>query len=120
MDTTCQFIARDAHAIALNAFAKAHVPLPEFPALCPATVPLALPSMTTAPVFPSPVVQWVSVPEALYDTAPVLTLCPSVVPRTFSHVLDPDHSVHRWLKTTGNQAGATAAVAKNQSSTVAQ
>ena len=97
MNTTRQFMARDAQAIALDAFAKAHEPLPEFPALCPAAVPLALPSMAPAPVFPSPVVQWVSVPEALNDVAPVLALCPSVVPLELTEFLNPDHSVRSWL-----------------------
>ncbi len=96
IDTNRQFMARDAQAIALDAFAKAHEPLPEFPALCPAPVALALPSTAPAPVFPSPVVQWVSVPEALNDTAPMLALCPTVVPMVFSSFVS-DHSVQRWL-----------------------
>ena len=97
MNTTRQFMARDANAIALDAFAQAHAPLPEFLALCPVAVPLALPSMAPAPVFPSPVVQWVSVPEALNDTAPMLALCPTVVPMAFSQFLKPDHSIRGWL-----------------------
>ena len=52
--------------------------------------------MAPAPVFPYPVVQWGSVPEALNDMAPVLTLCPSVVPIAFSSFV-PDDSVQRWL-----------------------
>jgi hypothetical protein len=96
MNTTRQFMARDAQAIALNAFAQAHAPLPEFLALAPAAVPLALPLMAPAPVFPSPVVQWFSVPEALNDMAPALTLCPSVVPMVFSSFV-PDDLVQRWL-----------------------
>jgi hypothetical protein len=91
IDTTRQFFARAAHA----AFAHAHEPLPEFPALCSAPVPLALPSMAP-PDFPSPVVQLVSVPEALDDMAPVLTLCPTLEPIAFSSFV-PDHSVRRWL-----------------------
>jgi hypothetical protein len=74
IDTTRQFMARDAHAIALDAFVHAHAPLPKFPALCPAAVPLARPSMAMAPVFPSP-----------------------VVPMALSQFLDPDHCVQRWL-----------------------
>ena len=35
-------MARDAHAIALDAFAQGHEPMPEFLALPPATVPLVL------------------------------------------------------------------------------
>jgi hypothetical protein len=97
IDTTRQFIARDAHAITLDAFAHAHAPLPELPAFPPAGVALALPSMATAPVFPCPVVQWVSVPEALNDMAPALTLCPSVVPMDLTQFLNPDHSVRSWL-----------------------
>jgi hypothetical protein len=46
----------DAKAIALNAFALADEPLPAFPALCPAAISLAMPSMATAPVFLFPVV----------------------------------------------------------------
>jgi hypothetical protein len=95
IDTTRQFMARDAHAIALDAFAHAHAPLPEFPALPPAALPLALPSMASTPVFPSPVVQWVSIPEALDDVAPVLTLYPAVVPMALSSFV-PDDSVQRW------------------------
>jgi hypothetical protein len=34
----------NAHAIALYTFAQDHDPLPELPALCPATVTLALPA----------------------------------------------------------------------------
>jgi hypothetical protein len=101
MNTTRQFMARDAQAIALDAFAHAHEPLLEFPALCPAAVPLALPSilpsMAHAPIFPSPVVQWVSMPEALDDKTPVLTLCPSVVPMPFSSFLAHNDSIHNWL-----------------------
>jgi hypothetical protein len=41
-DTTRQFMDRDAQAITLSAFAQAHEPLPELPALAPAAVPLAL------------------------------------------------------------------------------
>jgi len=52
--------------------------------------------MATAPVFPYPVVQWVSVPEILDDMAPVLTLCPTLVLITFSSFVR-DHSVRRWL-----------------------
>jgi hypothetical protein len=52
--------------------------------------------MATVPVFPSPVVPWVSVPEALDDVAPVLALCPTVVPMAFSSFVS-DHSVQRWL-----------------------
>jgi hypothetical protein len=77
-------MARDAQVIALHTFAHIHEPLPEFSALCPAAVTLALPSTAPAPVFPSPVVQWVSMPEALDDKTPVLALCPSVVPMPFS------------------------------------
>ena len=97
MNTTRQFMARDAQAIALDAFAHIHEPLPDFPALCPAAATLALPSIAPAPVFPSPVVQWVSVPEALDDAAPMLTLCPSVVPMDLTQFLNPDHSVRSWL-----------------------
>jgi hypothetical protein len=43
IDTTRQFMARDAEAIAFSSFALAHAPLPKFPALAPAAVPLALP-----------------------------------------------------------------------------
>jgi hypothetical protein len=52
--------------------------------------------MATAPVFPAPVVQWVSVPEILDDKAPVLTLSAAVVPIAFSLFI-PDDSVQRWL-----------------------
>jgi hypothetical protein len=97
IDITLQFMARDARAIALHSFAQANAPLPEFPALCPAAVTLALPSMTPAPVFPSPVVQWLPTPEVLDDAAPVLALCPAVVPMAFSQFLAHDHSVRSWL-----------------------
>jgi hypothetical protein len=97
MNTTRQFMARDAQAIALDAFAQAHAPLPEFPALPPAPVALALPSMAPAPVFPSPVVQWVYVAEALDDIAPVLALCPAVVPLPLAQFLNPNDSIQHWL-----------------------
>ena len=43
--------------------------------------------MAPAPVFPFPVVQWVSAPEVLAvdnDVALVLALCPTVVPIAFN------------------------------------
>jgi hypothetical protein len=44
IDTTLQYMDRDAHLITLSAFAQAHTPLPEFPAApsccCPASVAL--------------------------------------------------------------------------------
>jgi hypothetical protein len=55
-------------------------------ALCPAAVPLALPSM---------LLPMAHAPEALDKIAPVLALCPAVLPMAFSQFLDPDHSVHR-------------------------
>jgi hypothetical protein len=82
-DTTRQFMARDAQAITLSCFAQAHEPLPEFPALAPAAVPLAL-----LPMAPNP--------EAPVDIAPGLTLYPMVVPMAFS-LFVPDDSVRRWL-----------------------
>ena len=87
MNTTRQFMARDAHAIALDAFAHAHEPLPELLALCPAAVPLALPSVVLPMAHAS---------EALDDVAPVLRLFPAVVPMAFSSFV-PDDSVQRWL-----------------------
>jgi hypothetical protein len=96
LDTTRQFFARDAQAIALVAFAYAHEPLSHFLALPPSPVALALPSMAHAP-FPSPVVQWVSVPEALNDMAPVLALCPTVVPLPLTQFLNPNDSIQHWL-----------------------
>jgi hypothetical protein len=83
-------------AITLNALAQAHEPLPDFPALCPAAVTLALPSMAPAPVFPSPVVPMAPTSEALDNETPVLALCPMVLPMAFS-LFVPDDSVHRWL-----------------------
>jgi hypothetical protein len=83
--TTRQFMARDAQAIALSAFAQAHEPLPEFPALALAVGPLAL-----LPMAPNL--------EVLDDIAPVLTLYPTVmpIPMAFS-LFVPDDSVRRWL-----------------------
>ena len=40
IDTTSQFMTRDARAITLDAFAQSHEPLPELLALCPAVVPM--------------------------------------------------------------------------------
>jgi hypothetical protein len=82
-DTTRQFMARDAQAIALSCFAQAHEPLPEFPALAPAAGPLALLPMA-------------SNPEAPDDIALGLTLYPMVMPMAFS-LFVPDDSVRRWL-----------------------
>jgi hypothetical protein len=90
-------MARDAHTITLDAFAQAYATLPEFPALPPAAVLLALPSMAPAPVFPAPVVQWVSASEALDDVTAVLALCPTLVPMTFSQFLAHDDSIRSWL-----------------------
>jgi hypothetical protein len=77
-------MARDAHAIALSAFAQTHEPLPEFPVLPPAPVALALPSMASAP-------------EVLDDVAPVLALCPAAVPIPFSSFLAHNDSIRTWL-----------------------
>lgn len=96
IETTSQFMARDAHAIALSAFAHAHEPLPNFPALCPAAVPLALPSMLL-PMAPDPVMPMASTAEDLDDVAPVIMLYPSVVPEALSTFIQPDDSVRRWL-----------------------
>jgi hypothetical protein len=70
--------------IALSVFAQAHEPLPDFPALCPAAVPLVLPSMASAP-------------EALDNIVPALALYPAVVPLELSLFLNPDHSICGWL-----------------------
>lgn len=75
IDTTLQYMDRDADLIALSAFAQAHAPLPEFPALPPAAVPLVLPSMLL-PMAPAP--------EALDDVPPVLALYPVVGPIAFN------------------------------------
>jgi hypothetical protein len=42
------------------------------------------------------VVQWVSVPE-VFPVAPVLALCPAVLPIAFTQFLNPDHSIRKWL-----------------------
>lgn len=83
-----------------HAFTNAHEPLPAFPALCPAAISLAMPSMATALVFPSPMVHWVSVPEALDDKAPVLALYPPVEPITFSSFVTEDLGQHPHLRFT--------------------
>ncbi|MCG9893047.1 MAG: hypothetical protein MH252_18490 [Thermosynechococcaceae cyanobacterium MS004] len=67
----------------------------EFPALPPAPVALALPSMASA----------VSMTLALGLTllagsvATGMTLCSAPMPMTFSQALDPDHAIWRWLST---------------------
>ena len=38
-----------------------------------------------------------SAPEALDDIVPVLALCPSVLPMTLTHFLDPNDSIQRCL-----------------------
>lgn len=88
---------RDTHAIALGAAADANEPLPEFPALPPAALPLNLPSV---PSMSSLLLPMPTAADGLDDIAPVLALCPSVLPMAFSQVLDPDDSVHRWLTST--------------------
>jgi hypothetical protein len=88
-DTTRQFMARDAHAIALHSFAQAHAPLPELLALCPAAVPLALPSalpMASAPDL-----------TADDDVDRVILIYPTVVPNAFSQFLTPGDSIQQWL-----------------------
>ena len=92
IETTSQFMARDAQAVALNAFA--HAPLPELLALCPAAVPMALPEILPSLVIPSLVLPIAPAPEILDDVAPVLALCPTLVPIAFSSFV-PDDSVHR-------------------------
>jgi hypothetical protein len=46
--------------------------------------------MAPTPVFPSPVVQWVSVPEVLDDKTLVLALYPSVLSIAFSSFMPDD------------------------------
>jgi hypothetical protein len=93
--TTRQFMARDAQAIALSAFAQAHEPLPEFPALTPAAVPLALPSVVglLLPMASAPGLDLVVSDGA----APVLALCPTRMPMSLRSSINPDDSVRRWL-----------------------
>lgn len=67
------YLCQGANAIALYAFAQAHVPMPDLLALPPVAVPMALPSMVPTPILLSP-----------------------AVPMAFSTLL-PDDSVHRWL-----------------------
>ncbi len=94
-DTTRQFIARDAHAIAFFAFAQAYEPLPEFPALAPATVPLVMPSVVDLllPIASAPGLDLV----VSDDVAPVLALCSARVPMSLRSSINPDDSVRRWL-----------------------
>jgi hypothetical protein len=100
-DTARQFMARDAQAIALGAFAQAHEPLPEFPALCPAAVPLALsPIMLSIAPLPTMMLPIPPAPEVLgiaSDVASAQVLCPAVVPSKFGQFLQPDHSIRSWL-----------------------
>lgn len=74
-------MARDAHAIALNAFAQAHAPFSELPALAPAAVPMALPF--ALPMDPDP--------DAVAGEAVdrVIVIYPTVVPNAFSQFLTP-------------------------------
>jgi hypothetical protein len=58
------YLVNATNVFALDAFAQAHAPLLEFPALYPVAVPLALPSM---------VLSMAPTTEALDDVAPVLT-----------------------------------------------
>jgi hypothetical protein len=94
-DTTRQFMARDAQAIALGAFAQVHKPLPEFPALAPAAVPLALPSRVGLLI---PIASALGLDLVVNDgTAPALALCPAMVPMSLRSSIKPDDSVRRWL-----------------------
>jgi hypothetical protein len=88
-NTTLQFMARDGEAIALSAFAQAHDPLPEFPALSPATVPLAL--LFALPMDPAPDI------ATDEEVDRVIIIYPTVVPNAFSQFLTPGDSVRRWL-----------------------
>jgi hypothetical protein len=94
-NTTRQFIARDAQAITLSAFAQAHEPLPEFPAQAPATVPLALLSGVglLLPIDSAPGLDLV----VSDGSAPVLALCSARVPMFLRSSINPDDSVRRWL-----------------------
>jgi hypothetical protein len=93
--TTRQFMARDAQAIALSAFAQAHEPLPEFLALAPAAVPLALLSGVglLLPIASAPGLGLV----VSNGAAPVMVLCPARVSMSLRSSISPDHSVRRWL-----------------------
>jgi hypothetical protein len=93
--TTRQFMARDAQAIALSYFAQAHEPWPEFPALAPAAVPLALLSGVglLLPIASAPGLGLV----VSNGAAPVLALCPARVSMSLRSWISPDHSVRRWL-----------------------
>jgi hypothetical protein len=73
IDTTQRFMDIDAHAIAYCSFAQKHDPLPELPALCPASVPLALPA--TVDVTPEITLVEFDAPGPF-----PLALCPAIVP----------------------------------------
>jgi hypothetical protein len=82
-DTTRQFMGRDAQAIAFGAFAQAHEPLPELPALAPAAVPLALPSLGASLLPIAPGLDLV----ASDTTVSALTLCSAGVPMSLRSVV---------------------------------
>jgi hypothetical protein len=77
--TTRQFMARE--------------PLPEFSALAPAAVPLALPSMVGLLIASAPGLDLVVSDGA----ASVLALCPARVSMSLRSSINPDESVRRWL-----------------------
>jgi hypothetical protein len=93
--TTRQFMAHDAQAIALSAFAQAHEPLPEFPALAPAAIPLALPALGASllPITSAPGLDLV----VSDTTVPTLALCPASVPMSLRWSMHSADSVRRWL-----------------------
>ena len=93
IDTTRQFFARDAQAIALVAFAHIHEPLPELPALPPAPVALALPSMASA--VPMPLAPGLGLLAG--SVASGMALCSAPVAMTFGIYSDPNHAVQSWL-----------------------
>lgn len=94
-DTTRQFMGRDAQAIALDAFAQAHEPLPELLALAPAAVPLALPSLGASLLL---IALAPGLELAVSDTTvSTLALCPASVPMSLHSSINPDDSVRRWL-----------------------
>jgi hypothetical protein len=94
-DTTRQFMARDAHLIALFAFAQAHEPLPEFPALAPAAGSLAMPSMMDLlmPIASAPGLDLV----VNDGTDQALALCPAMMPMSLRSSINSNNSVRRWL-----------------------
>jgi hypothetical protein len=124
-DVTQHYMTINAHAIALYTFAQDHDPLPELPALCPATVTLALPAtniqgLTVLPFcaeeFWAATVDVIPEVTLISATPAPLALCPATVPLSLhstSKYVDLGYTLLTTILDSGFFSGAAQPIAQN-------